>query len=107
MVQIYVSVAKRKVLECLELPAELAALMTSNDKETNLHAVPLWSITFKSMTRLLKHYRGRYTTIVGFQPTGWTQKQGKVTRSMEQLESKFNLCAHQIHISCDAHYRPV
>ena len=77
VVQIYVSVVKRKVQECLELPAEWAPLMTSNDKETNLHAVPLWSITFKSMTRLLKHYRGRYTTIVGFQPTGWTQKQGE------------------------------
>ena len=72
----YVSVAKRKVLECIELPAETAALLTSNDKETNLHAVPLWSVTLKSMARLLKHYRGRYTTVVGFQPTGWTQKQG-------------------------------
>ena len=74
--QMYVSVAKRKVLECLELPAATAALLTSNDKETNLHAVPLWSVTLKSMARLLKHYRGHYTTVVGFQPTGWTQKQG-------------------------------
>ena len=72
----YVSVAKRKVLECIELPPDTAALLTSNDKETNLHAVPLWSVTLKSMARLLKHYRGRYTTVVGFQPTGWTQKQG-------------------------------
>lgn len=87
MVQIYVSVAKRKVLECLELPAELASLMTSNDKETNLHAVPLWSITFKSMTRLLKHYRGRYTTIVGFQPTGWTQKQGEFSNTASSTHS--------------------
>lgn len=79
-VQMYVSVAKRKVLECIELPKETAALLTSNDKETNLHAVPLWSVTLKSMARLLKHYRGRYTTVVGFQPTGWTQKQGGVPR---------------------------
>ena len=75
----YVSVAKRKVLECIELPDDTAALLTSNDKETNLHAVPLWSVTLKSMARLLKHYRGRYTTVVGFQPTGWTQKQGTPT----------------------------
>ena len=74
--QMYVSVAKRKVLECIELPADTAALLTSNDKETNLHAVPLSSVTLKSMARLLKLYRGRYTTVVGFQPTGWTQKQG-------------------------------
>ena len=74
--QMYVSMAKRKILECLDLPAETLSLLTSNDKETNLHAVPLWSVTLKSMARLLKHYRGRYTTVVGFQPTGWTQKQG-------------------------------
>ena len=74
--QMYVSMAKRKILECLDLPTETLSLLTSNDKETNLHAVPLWSVTLKSMARLLKHYRGRYTTVVGFQPTGWTQKQG-------------------------------
>jgi len=77
-VQMYVSMAKRKILECLDLPAETLSLLTSNDKETNLHAVPLWSVTLKSMARLLKHYKGRYTTVVGFQPTGWTQKQGVV-----------------------------
>ena len=77
----YVSMAKRKVLECIELPGETLALLTSNDKETNLHAVPLWSVTLKSMARLLKHYRGRYTTVVGFQPTGWTQKQGAMHAS--------------------------
>ena len=74
--QMYVSLAKRKILDCLDLPTETLSLLTSNDKETNLHAVPLWSVTLKSMARLLKHYRGRYTTVVGFQPTGWTQKQG-------------------------------
>ncbi len=26
------------------------------------------------MSALLGHYRGRYTSIVGFQPTGWTQQ---------------------------------
>ena len=81
----YVSMAKRKILECLELPAETLSLLTSNDKETNLHAVPLWSVTLKSMARLLKHYRGRYTTVVGFQPTGWTQKQGVCLYCREHL----------------------
>ena len=89
----YVSVAKRKVLECIELPRETAGLLTSNDKETNLHAVPLWSVTLKSMARLLKHYRGRYTTVVGFQPTGWTQKQGKVKLRLQIVNGSYYLTA--------------
>ncbi|KAL3148139.1 hypothetical protein ABBQ38_014420 [Trebouxia sp. C0009 RCD-2024] len=94
--KMYVSVAKRKVLECIELPSETAALLTSNDKETNLHAVPLWSVTLKSMARLLKHYRGRYTTVVGFQPTGWTQKQDRGRTGQGRRRQKGTLITYQV-----------
>ena len=103
----YVSMAKRKILECLELPAETLALLTSNDKETNLHAVPLWSVTLKSMARLLKHYRGRYTTVVGFQPTGWTQKQGVLVLLAALLHTRPvvppYVCAKKDDRLCDKH----
>jgi DNA cross-link repair 1A protein len=36
--------------------------------------LPLWKVTMDGMSALLGHYRGRYTSIVGFQPTGWTQQ---------------------------------
>jgi DNA cross-link repair 1A protein len=29
-------------------------------------------VTLAAMEALLLQYRGRYTTVVGFQPTGWT-----------------------------------
>ena len=74
--QVYVSVAKRKVMEALNLPAEYRALLTTNDRAALLHAVPLWRVSLKHMARLLKHYRGRYNTIVGFQPTGWSMQTG-------------------------------
>lgn len=74
--QVYVSVAKRKVMEALNLPAEYKALLTTDDRAALLHAVPLWRVSLKHMARLLKHYRGRYNTIVGFQPTGWSMQTG-------------------------------
>jgi len=75
--QVYVSVAKRKVMEALNLPAEYKSLLTTDDRAALLHAVPLWRVSLKHMARLLKHYRGRYNTIVGFQPTGWSMQTGE------------------------------
>lgn len=75
--QVYVSVAKRKVLEALNLPQEYKALLSTDDRAALLHAVPLWRVSLKHMGRLLKHYRGRYNTIVGFQPTGWSMQTGR------------------------------
>ncbi|CAL5219226.1 g1019 [Coccomyxa viridis] len=72
--KVYVSVAKRKIMEALNLPAEYKALLTTDDRAALLHAVPLWRVSLKHMARLLKHYRGRYNTIVGFQPTGWSMQ---------------------------------
>lgn len=31
-------------------------------------------VTVVEMEALLQRYRGRYTTVVGFQPTGWAQQ---------------------------------
>lgn len=73
--QVYVSVSKRAVLDTLGLPPEYEALLTTDDR-ARLHAVPLWRVSLKHMARTLKHYRGRYTTIVGFQPTGWSMHSG-------------------------------
>ncbi len=74
--QVYVSASKRAVLDALGLPAEYEALLTTDDR-ARLHAVPLWRVSLKHMARTLKHYRGRYTTIVGFQPTGWSMHSGE------------------------------
>jgi hypothetical protein len=74
--QVYVSMAKRAVLEALGLPPEYKELLTTDDRAARLHAVPLWRVSLKHMARLLKHYRGRFTTIVGFQPTGWSMQTG-------------------------------
>lgn len=61
-----------QVLDCLGLEPRHASLLTVDDFETNLHAVPLHCTTHKGMARTARYYRHRYTTFVGFQPTGWT-----------------------------------
>ena len=70
--KVYVSAKKKKILDCLDLDEDEKALLTSDDSETSLHAVPLWMITEQHMVKSLKYYRGRYTNVVGFKPTGWT-----------------------------------
>ncbi len=85
-VQVYVSAAKRKVMEALNLPQEYKALLTTDDKAALLHAVPLWRVSLKHMARVLKHYRGRYNTIVGFQPTGWSMQKGRLLQHLCLLE---------------------
>ncbi len=39
--KVYIGANKRRVLKCLDLAPELRDLVTSNDMETNVHAVPL------------------------------------------------------------------
>ncbi|GAQ80301.1 putative Sterile alpha motifdomain-containing protein [Klebsormidium nitens] len=76
--KVYVGAARRKVLACLDLPAEDMARLTTNENESNVHVVPLWSLAnFKRLTTIAKHYQGRYNTFVSFSPTGWSFGRGK------------------------------
>jgi len=38
--------------------------------------VPLWRVSLKHMGRALRHYRGRFNTVVAFRPTGWAHSVG-------------------------------
>ena len=82
-VQVYVSLAKKKVLQCTDLDSGTLSLLTTFDGDTNLHVVPLWSITQKAMADTLRRLKGRFNMVVGFRPTGWSlgrgQHQGQAT----------------------------
>ncbi|KFM26805.1 DNA cross-link repair 1A protein [Auxenochlorella protothecoides] len=94
--KVYVSATKLKILNCLELEPEVRAQLTTSDRETSLHAVPLWMITHDHMTKLLKHYRGRFTTVVGFKPTGWTHdKEAGRTRARGRKQQRGSLITYQ------------
>jgi hypothetical protein len=38
--------------------------------------VPMRQVSLEAMESLLVRYKGRYTAVVGFQPTGWTHTAG-------------------------------
>ena len=75
--QVYVSLAKKKVLQCTDLDAGTLSLLTTFDGDTNLHVVPLWSITQKAMADTLRRLKGRFNMVVGFRPTGWSLGKGE------------------------------
>ncbi|XP_074281401.1 uncharacterized protein LOC141606247 [Silene latifolia] len=76
--KIYVPVAKLRLLECLGFPAEDMKWFTSNENESNIHVVPMWTIaSFKRLKQLSHQYTGRFSLIVAFSPTGWTIGKGK------------------------------
>eukprot|EP00878_Enallax_costatus_P029508 GHUV01032002.1.p2 GENE.GHUV01032002.1~~GHUV01032002.1.p2 ORF type:complete len:503 (+),score=218.02 GHUV01032002.1:4005-5513(+) len=74
--KVYVAAAKRAVMGAINLPPEQAALLTTNHLEANIHVVPMRQVNLSEMESLLVRYKGRYTAVVGFQPTGWTQGGG-------------------------------
>lgn len=48
---------------------------------------PCLQVTMEGMEQILAGYRGRYTTICGFQPTGWThQRDTKGLRAGRRLQ---------------------
>ena len=95
--KVYVSATKKKVLDCLALPPDYAQLLTTDDAETNLHAVPLWMVTQKNMANALRHYRGRFASVVGFQPTGWThQKDAAPSNRRGRRRQKGTIITYQV-----------
>lgn len=95
--KLYVSSTKLKVLKCLNLDSGVEGQLTTDDGATNLHAVPLWMVTQKHMAKLLKYYKNRFSTIVGFQPTGWTHAREKgQTKAKGRRRQKGTLITYQV-----------
>lgn len=69
--KIYCDARKAAILRCQEDP-ELNALLTSKPTDTIVHLVPLGMITSDGLKTYLDRFKGSYTKIIGFRPTGWT-----------------------------------
>ena len=68
---IYCDARKAAILRCQEDP-ELNALLTSKPMDAIVHLVPLGMITSDGLQTYLDRFKGSYTKIIGFRPTGWT-----------------------------------
>ncbi|KAL1532424.1 DNA cross-link repair protein SNM1-like [Salvia divinorum] len=76
--KVYVTAAKLRILECLGFKQEDMQWFTTNEQESHIHVVPMWSIaSFKRLDHMAKHYMGRFSLIVAFSPTGWSFGKGK------------------------------
>ncbi|XP_068660538.1 DNA cross-link repair protein SNM1 isoform X2 [Aristolochia californica] len=76
--KIYVGAAKLKLLGCMRLPEEDMQWFTLNERESNIHVVPMWTIaSFKRLKHLSNQYSSQFNAIVAFSPTGWTYGKGK------------------------------
>jgi hypothetical protein len=105
--QVYVSASKHPVLNTLGWPPEYEALLTTDDR-ARLHAVPLWRVSLKHMACMLKHYRGRNITIVGYQPTGWSMRSGSCLHQSQTFSygsRDLGACGHT-ESECTACQRP-
>lgn len=71
--------------------------MWGAEQEAHLQAVPLWRISLKHMGRALKHYRGRFNTIVAFRPTGWAHQTGRPCPDNDEAALNHWLSMHDLH----------
>jgi hypothetical protein len=51
----------------------------------------------QAMARIAKYYRSRFTTIVGFQPTGWSHSQSRGKAGRGKRRQKGTLITYQVH----------
>ena len=69
--KVFVTEAKLRVLRCIGLSPEDLALLTTDERVTNLHVMPLSGVTMRALAKLMSRCRGRFNTCIAFRPTGW------------------------------------
>ncbi|WOG81518.1 hypothetical protein DCAR_0100668 [Daucus carota subsp. sativus] len=76
--KVFINAAKLRILECLGIPNEDMQWFTTNEQESHIHIVPMWTLaSFKRLKHISNQYMARYSLIVAFSPTGWTFGKGK------------------------------
>ncbi|KAB5530315.1 DNA repair metallo-beta-lactamase-domain-containing protein [Coniochaeta sp. 2T2.1] len=71
--RIFASPQKARIIAQLGDP-ELTALLTSDPYEAQVHMQMLMEIRAETLTDYLADYKGHFTRIVGFRPSGWNYR---------------------------------
>lgn len=58
--------------------------------------VPLCKVNLQGLEALLKQYKGRYSTVVGFQPTGWTHAKESTSAKCGRRMQRGTVILHQV-----------
>jgi len=84
--KIYCDARKTALLRC-EDDKELEALLTSDPLEATVHLMPLGTIAADRLKIYMDRFKGVFTRVIGFRPTGWTFSQPNGTDQMPSITS--------------------
>ncbi|KAF9479593.1 DRMBL-domain-containing protein [Pholiota conissans] len=84
--KVYCDSRKAAILRC-QGDSELDALLTSNPRDAMIHLVPLGTITSDHLNTYLNRFKGVYTNVIGFRPTGWTFVPAAGTNTLPTITS--------------------
>ncbi|KAI9510529.1 DNA repair metallo-beta-lactamase-domain-containing protein [Russula earlei] len=69
--QIYCDSRKAAILRC-QLDPDLHGMLTADPFSAGVHLVPLGVVTSDRLKEYIGRWKGRWTKVVAFRPTGWT-----------------------------------
>ncbi|KAI0675859.1 DRMBL-domain-containing protein [Trametes maxima] len=69
--KVYCDSRKAAILRC-ESDPELEALLSTDPATAGVHLVPLGVVSTDRLKQYADRWKGQYTKVVGFRPTGWT-----------------------------------
>ena len=69
--KVYSDARKTALLRC-QADTELDELMTSDPLEAGVHLLPLGTIASDRLKVYMERWKGKFSKVVGFRPTGWT-----------------------------------
>ncbi len=69
--KVYCDSRKTAILRC-EADPELHDLLTTDPLNAGVHLVPLGVVASDKLKVYLERWKGRFSKIIGFRPTGWT-----------------------------------
>ncbi|OSD04737.1 DRMBL-domain-containing protein [Trametes coccinea BRFM310] len=72
--KVYCDSRKAAILRCENDP-ELDAMLTTDPLAGGVHLVPLGVIASDRLKQYVDRWKGRYSKVIGFRPTGWTYTQ--------------------------------
>ncbi|KIP04536.1 hypothetical protein PHLGIDRAFT_93386 [Phlebiopsis gigantea 11061_1 CR5-6] len=84
--KVYSDPRKAAILRC-EADSELDAMLTSNPLEAGVHLLPLGTIASDRLKLYLEKWKGHFTKVIGFRPTGWTFTQASGSDTQPSIPS--------------------
>ena len=99
--KVYVDKMRWNTMKCYNWPKDKFDRLTTNPNETSLWVAPLGQINLKNLSNMRSKGVGRFSRIIGFQPTGWTfgKDVNTNTNNIIQKDGNININSNTIFTS--------